>query len=214
MTGTSMPNRGFVQYGCGLSCPAGWVNYDCSPQLRLERLPVFGRFFRGGPHGRFPEGVLYGDIVTGLPRPAGSAELLYCSHVLEHLTLDDLRRSLRNSHRLLATGGVFRIVLPDLEQLIHSYQHSTAEDRGVTFIRDSLMGMTSRPRGGMALIRQAFGNSHHLWLWDYSGLAKELSEAGFLGIRRAEYNDSGIEGFSEVESEDRWRNALGIQCTA
>ena len=208
-----MTGREFVQYGCGHSCPSGWVNYDSSPQLRLERLPLIGRLVRSGRFGRFPAGVRYGDIVSGLPRSDGSASLLYCSHVLEHLSLGDLRTALENSRRVLASGGVFRIVLPDLRRLSEDYQQSSAPDRGVVFIRHSGMGRESRPRGGIQLIRQFIGNSHHLWLWDFDGLAAELKNAGFVGIRRAEFNDSGIDAFSEVEAESRWRDSLGIQCT-
>ncbi len=36
----------YVQYGCGLSAPAGWNNYDASPTLRLQKLPVVGDIFK------------------------------------------------------------------------------------------------------------------------------------------------------------------------
>lgn len=34
--------RLFVQYGCGLAAPDGWINFDASPRLRFERLPGAG----------------------------------------------------------------------------------------------------------------------------------------------------------------------------
>ena len=55
----------YVQYGCGLSCPAGWLNFDASPTLRLQRLPAIGRLFVNSV--RFPDRVHYGDIRKGLP---------------------------------------------------------------------------------------------------------------------------------------------------
>jgi hypothetical protein len=27
----------YVQYGCGLLAPQGWINFDASPRLRIER---------------------------------------------------------------------------------------------------------------------------------------------------------------------------------
>ncbi len=202
----------FVQFGCGLSCPSGWKNYDSSPRLRLQKLPLVGPLVPAGPFGRFPGGVLYGDIVRGLPLPRCSAALLYSSHVLEHLALDELRAALRNCRRVLAGGGTFRIVLPDLEAMINAYNASSARDRAVTFIRSTLMGYESRARTLRQRLQQAFGSSHHLWLWDYPSLADELATAGFTGIRRASFGDSGIAAFAAVEDEARWADGFGIQC--
>lgn len=204
----------FIQFGCGLSCPPGWRNYDSSVRLRLQMIPLLGRCVPAGPFGRFPRGVMYGDIVTGLPVPNGSAALLYCSHVLEHLALDELRMAIPNCFRLLANGGVFRIVLPDLEKMIHAYNESNATDRSICFIRSTLMGKEERSRSLGARLRDAIGNSHHLWLWDYASLSNELAMAGFKNIRRARFGDSGIPAFAAVEDQSRWADELGIQCEA
>lgn len=204
----------FIQFGCGLSCPPGWKNYDSSARLRLQRIPLLGSLIPAGQFGRFPGDVLYGDIVRGLPVPEGSCALLYCSHVLEHLALDELRTSLRNCLRVLAKGGVFRMVLPDLETMIDAYNRSSEKDRAISFIRSTLMASEARSRTLPSRLRDAFGSSHHLWLWDYSSLADELAAAGFRTIRRATFADSGIPAFAAVEDESRWADALGIQCEA
>ena len=116
-----MADSKWIQFGCGLSAPGDWLNFDSSPTLRLQQLPVIGGLVPTGPYGRFPNNVRYGDIVAGLPVPERSVELLYCSHVLEHLALADLRTALRNCRRVLKSGGMFRLVLPDLEFLISEY---------------------------------------------------------------------------------------------
>jgi hypothetical protein len=36
--------RCYVQYGCGWSAPKEWVNYDASPTLKWERIPILGRY--------------------------------------------------------------------------------------------------------------------------------------------------------------------------
>src|SRR6266568_3068610 len=104
----------YVQYGCGLSCPEGWINFDASPRLRLQQLPLIGQFFRRGAI-VFPARILYGDIVKGLPVADDTADGVYASHVLEHLSLNDFWLALRNTIRLLKAGGIFRLVVPDLE---------------------------------------------------------------------------------------------------
>src|SRR5437016_6228704 len=122
----------YVQYGCGLCAPAGWVNFDVSPTLRLQKIPLLGRFVtHGGP--TFPKNVRYGDIVRGLPVAPGSCAVIYCSHVLEHLSLADFRTALRRTYEYLHPGGVFRFVLPDLEKLARDYVDSSDARASITF---------------------------------------------------------------------------------
>lgn len=111
----------FVQYGCGLCAPAHWQNFDASPALILQHLPLIGQLLPTGPFGGYPKNVQYGDILKGLPVAPNSVDLLYCSHVLEHLTVSEARIALQNSYHCLKPGGIFRLVLPDLEEMIHQY---------------------------------------------------------------------------------------------
>src|SRR5262249_54197655 len=106
----------YVHYGCLFCAPKSWLNFDASPTLIFERIPIVGRFYTKNQQ-RFPTNVRYGDIVKGLPIPEDSCRGLYCSHVLEHLARRDCQRALRNSYGYLQPGGTFRMVLPDLEVL-------------------------------------------------------------------------------------------------
>jgi hypothetical protein len=111
----------YVQYGCGQCAPETWLNFDCSPTLRFERLPLLvGRLYTRNAH-RFPTNVQFGNIVKGLPIPNGECKGMYCSHVLEHLSLNEFRLALRNSYAYLRSGGIFRLVVPDLEHLARIY---------------------------------------------------------------------------------------------
>lgn len=187
------------------------MNFDVSPALRLQRVPVLGRFFVG-KFGRFPGNVLYGDIIQGLPVLASTADAVYCSHVLEHLSLQDLRVALKNVLGLLKPGGVFRFVLPDLEFLASEYLKNATSDACSWFMRESYLGKEIRARGLSGLRRDYFGNSLHLWMWDFKGLAAELESCGFRDVRRACFADSPDPMFYWVEDESRWRNALGMEC--
>ena len=104
----------YVQYGCGFSAPAEWVNFDASMTLRWERMPIAGRMFTKNS-ARFPSNVRCGDIVKGLPISDGSCRGVYASHVLEHLAQEDFHKALENTKRILTGGGLFRLVVPDLE---------------------------------------------------------------------------------------------------
>lgn len=211
-----MPATAYVQYGCGLSAPQGWLNFDASPTLRVQRLPLIGRL---GPVGRlggpvFPPAVHYGDIVKGLPMAAGSCRAVYSSHVLEHLSLGDLRIALANTHKVLAAGGLFRLVVPDLRVAAQRYVADTSDDAAARFMTETFLGIAERPRGLRGLLKSWLGNSQHLWMWDYPSLRRELETAGFTEIRSARIGDSGDPMFAAVEEESRWVDAVGIQCAA
>ncbi len=66
-------------------------------------------------------GVRQVDIAGGLPFPSAYAAVCYSSHVLEHLDRPGARRLLAECFRILKSGGVIRVVVPDLEQLAREY---------------------------------------------------------------------------------------------
>lgn len=204
-------HNGYVQYGCGLSAPETWTNFDVSPTLRIQRIPLIGPFIaRRRPN--FPKNARYGDIVAGLPVARGSCEAVYCSHVLEHLALNDCRVALQNTFSILKPGGVFRCVLPDLEHFIRKYMQSNDADRAHRFMERANLGVVARPKNFKARLIAAYSNAKHLWMWDYPALEAELKRVGFGEIRRASFGDSTIERFRDVEEEKRWTTHLGIEC--
>jgi len=207
----------YVQYGCGLSAPEGWLNFDASPTLRVQRIPFVGRIIKKNMRVSFPDNVIYGDIVKGLPVAPDSCYALYCSHVLEHLSLLDFRVALKNSFRILMPGGVFRCVLPDLEYLAKKYiaglQNQDAS-ASIDFIGNgTLLGTLEKPKGLKSNLQHAFGNSKHLWMWDYYSLSSELKAAGFKNIVPTSYGKGADEMFRFVEDESRFDCALAIECT-
>jgi predicted SAM-dependent methyltransferase len=202
----------FTQFGCGLCAPPRWLNFDASPAMRLQRLPIIGNLVPSGQFGRYPENVCYGNIVDGLPISDESVEFLYCSHVLEHISLSELRSALAHCYRHLQPGGIFRLVVPDLATMAKAYIEANTAESAHEFMRITLLGKESRHRDFLSFIKDWLANSHHLWMYDYNSLSTELSKAGFQNIRRAEFGDSGIEVFNDVENLERWTSELGIQC--
>jgi len=207
----------YVQYGCGLSAPEQWENFDTSPTLRIQKIPVLGALLKGRLNTVFPSNARYGDIVKGLPVEDDSCDGVYCSHVLEHLSLNDFRAALGNTYRILKPGGLFRCVVPDLEVIARRYLaalETKKETASIEFLRDdSLLGVVSRPRGLKGMLTSQLGNSHHLWMWDYHSLENELRTAGFKEIRKAAFNDGKDEMFRWVEEEARFTDAVALECS-
>ncbi len=201
-----------VQYGCGLSAPLDWVNFDSSPTLRLQRLPLLGRFIRKVD---FPSNILYGDIIKGLPGiEENSCDAIYCSHVLEHLSLNDFSIAVSNTCRMLKKGGYFRCVLPDLEFAIDNYisdRSSMPEKASFNFLQLTLLGQESRPHGLKERLIASAGNSKHLWMWDQYSLKKALLDSGFSEVRKCQFNDSVYKGFLSVEEKSRFWGAIAFE---
>lgn len=195
-----------------MCAPNKWKNFDASPTLWFERLPIIGSIYTKNSS-RFPNNVEFGDIVRGLPVSNNSCKGIYCSHVLEHLSLEDFRIALRNTYKILRSGGYFRFVLPDLEYSIKLYLENSSTDAALFFLRETSLGKEKRSRELRGFIIDWLGNSQHLWMWDYKSITKELDAAGFVQIRRAKFGDSLDTKFCEVEDLGRWSNCLGIECT-
>src|SRR5262249_6671256 len=65
--------------------------------------------------------VLSWNIRSGLPFDDNSMDVVYHSHVLEHLTPKEGKAFLGEGHRVLDGGGTIRIVVPDLELTVAAY---------------------------------------------------------------------------------------------
>ena len=204
-------NRRYVQYGCGMCAPDGWENFDSSPTLRFEKMPLVGMLYTKNAS-RFPRSVRYGNIVKGLPVPQESCDGVYCSHVLEHLSLDECRVALKNTYRLLKPGGVFRLVVPDLRAYASRFVEDPTAEAAVAFMRDTNLGRVPPKRGVRSFIVDWLGRVPHLWMWDYRSLEAEVLAAGFVMARRADCGDAEDQHFGAVEDPDRWHDAFGLEC--
>lgn len=89
-----------LNVGCGRTFHPEWTNVD------LESVD--------------PQ-VLKHDIRQGLPFDDDTFDVVYHSHVLEHLAPEDGERLIAECYRVLKPGGVLRIVVPDLEQIARLY---------------------------------------------------------------------------------------------
>ena len=90
-----------VNLGCGTRLHARWVNIDMVPTAPGVRVANF--------------------LDEGIPLPERSASAVYHSHVLEHLPFSHAKRFLRECLRVLAPGGILRVVVPDFEQSARDY---------------------------------------------------------------------------------------------
>lgn len=202
----------YVQFGCGLCAPQSWRNFDAGPAFWLQRrLPFLKPLLLRRGYPDYPKNIEYGDVIAGLPVEPGSARAVYCSHVLEHMALEEFRATLRNVFRYLQPDGVFRLVLPDMEFMTRAYLADPRPDAVSHFMEESYLGEKDLTRGLGAMPRALFGRGKHFWMWDEKGMAQELAAAGFVSIRRAQIGDNPDPHFKDVEDAGRWQNCLGME---
>lgn len=203
----------YVQYGCGFTAPPEWVNFDASPTLRWERTLVISGIYTKNSR-RFPSHVRYGDIVKGLAVPEHNCQGVYASHVLEHLALDDFHRALDNTKLILRDGGIFRLVVPDLEWAAREYiRRIDAGDpqSNSFFLTETRLGIGTRHRRLMPFLYEWLGTSQHLWMWDAPSLVHALQQHGFRNVRRCCFGDCPDPMFALVESGDRFEHAVAVE---
>ena len=174
-------------------------------------MPVLGRIYTRNAT-RFDENVQYGDIVRGLPIDEASCRGIYCSHVLEHLALDDFHVALKHTFQYLKPGGTFRFVLPDLEQLARSYLADGHPMAAFRFMEACFLGKKRRPRGLRGFVVEWLSSAGHMWMWDEKAMAEQLGEHGFRDIRRATFGDAEDKNFNTVEEKWRFDGCLAMQC--
>lgn len=90
----------YLNLGCGNRFHPAWINVD---------------FVSTGA------GVIAHNLNEGIPFPDNSFDVVYHSHVLEHFAKDDAPGFLKECYRVLKPGGIIRMVIPDLEQIVRVY---------------------------------------------------------------------------------------------
>jgi SAM-dependent methyltransferase len=122
-----------LNLGCGHRFHPAWENADIAPQS-----PAVRRV----------------DVATGIPFPDRHFDVVYHSHMIEHIRVGDVQRFLRECWRVLTPGGIIRIATPDLERLCAVYlqklQASAAADHEWTVI-EMLDQMVREQSGGAML---------------------------------------------------------------
>lgn len=224
---TAEPIR--LNLGCGLCAPSGWINVDGSWNARLAKYPAIRRLLSRlslVPSGKeeipWSSSIFVHNIRKPLPFPDGSASVIYASHLLEHLYLEDGRSLMTECFRVLQHGGVLRVVVPDLRAIVDEYlgngtSKSKAMDgkslRPAELFNQRLLMRWPTPASSNLLYRiyNAWQDFHsHKWMYDEDSLVTLFIRTGFAEVERRDCFESRISDIHQVEDPSRIRNGEGV----
>ena len=190
-----------LNIGCGGSPTPGWVNIDNSPSVLFRLLPVghlLGETRREVWRAARAHRVRYGSA-SRLPFPDGSADVVYSSHMIEHLSRKNLIRFLRECYRILAPEGVLRIVFPDLSVFAADYLVDRDADRFIERL------MLVDERQGVGRISRFAG---HRWMYDEESMKLCLAAAGFREVIVLPAGTTTIPDSGELNLRERENESL------
>jgi len=101
-----------LNLGCGEITHPRFVNVDNDIVLKLKAwgfIPVKST----GQQKRLRSDVTFLDISKGLPFKDESFDIVFHSHVLEHIPFDQRDSFMAENFRLIKKGGALRMVIPD-----------------------------------------------------------------------------------------------------
>jgi len=180
-----------INIGCGATPTPEWSNFDNSLTVRLAGLPGlietlawtglasteavnFARVARASH-------IRYADAARRIPLPDESAEVVYSSHMIEHLDPKrEVPKFLSEVRRILLPGGLLRIAIPDLLRQARRYLQTGDADEFIASL--NVAGET--PRGTVSLVRYLLvGFRQHRWMYDASSFIRVVEANGFSEAR-------------------------------
>lgn len=217
-----------LNLGCGTKTSENFVNIDWSPALLVSQsalLRTFATIFldeqRRDRLRELKGNVLVHNLKNGIPFQTGTVDVVYHSHILEHLNREHVSGFLDEIVRVLKPGGLHRICVPDLEALVRRYlrnlEVASASDMDADHdayieafleqcVRREPYGTRHQPRVRRALENFLFGDARkrgetHQWMYDRVNLKTRLRDAGFSEIRSVAWNESSIPLWRESDLE-------------
>jgi predicted SAM-dependent methyltransferase len=171
-----------LNWGCGPAPAPGWINAD-----RLHA----------------PGIELCGDIRAGLPLADGLVDYAVAMHALQDLPYPDIVPALQELRRVLRSGGVLRIGLPDLDRALAA---CTRGQRDYFYIPDTEVTTLS---GKLIVQITWYGSVRTPFTWEFC--RELLDKAGFRRVVRCAFRLTASAHAAIVELDNRERESLFVE---
>lgn len=208
-----------VNIGCGRTPTEGWLNFDNSFSLRLKNLPhgfliLLNKLgLLAGNSLRYIEWLKESDVrfcnaARHIPLGDSTVEVLYSSHMLEHLDRNEAEAFLKETYRVLCVGGVVRIAVPGLGQKIDKY----LEDKDADGFIDSLYLSVEKPKDIWGRLKLAvIGPRHHHWMYDEKSLGALLEKIGYGNVTALPAGKTHIAEPGDLNLSERIEESIYVE---
>lgn len=197
-----------VNLGCGLKCLPGWINIDGSLTALfgsknfsfinklLYKLAGSSEHYSFADYDKVikKDDLRFYNLQMGVPIGDDSADVIYCSHFLEHLNKNDGKHFLEECLRSLKKGGLFRIIVPDLDSAMAMYQQGEIEKVLDTFFYTS----------------EAWDFAAHKHNYNFVYLKNILENLGFADVNKMSYRNGACPDIDYLDVYPE--HSLFIEC--
>jgi predicted SAM-dependent methyltransferase len=186
-----------VNLGSGLTVAPGWVHVDGSLNALAARLPkpMLKILYRWSDNRQWFSHEQYVRILTehrfvhhrlqyGVPFDDGTVDVVYSSHALEHIFLEEAQALLLDAYRALKKGGLIRLAVPDLEYAVRLYQSGAKEQALAYFFNPNRAGYLN----------------HHHYMYDFEMLKNFLEKAGFVEVERCRFREGKMKDAAVLDN--------------
>lgn len=178
-----------VNLGSGLAVAPGWYNIDANMNTLFAKLPSFTYRFiynHTGNKNWFKEDdfverlrnnrFYHHRLEFGIPFEGNSVDYVYSSHFFEHVFKETAIFLMKEVYRTLKPGGLFRLVIPDLQVAIDEYLRGNKDEGLSYFFVESSNDIYSR----------------HYYMYDYEMIEKLFKEIGFVNVEKKEFQTGAM----------------------
>jgi predicted SAM-dependent methyltransferase len=203
-----------LNLGCGAVRPNGWVNTDSSINANLQRIPIIGKSLAKlvNKVEYDSNNFTYMNLNKKWAYKEDSVDIVYASHLFEHLTLKSTDIFLKEAFRTLKVGGIIRIVVPDLYKISKKYIKEY-EEGSVENSTEFIMWAVNMHREGQygsnigffkKQILELTGYPHqHKYMYDEKSLTTKMKSYGFKDLLSLTYGVSNyIKEIKDVEGKE------------
>jgi predicted SAM-dependent methyltransferase len=162
-----------LHVGCGLVLLNGWLNIFYEPKQE------YGRVKEG--NGKL---ALNYNLLKDWTIGDNTINYIAGSHFIEHLDLNHGIRFLKESFRVMTSGGVIRLSCPDLEIYARNYIEENTDFFKNKLIREWCAFSKAETAGEILAAKAYDSGGAHKWFYDFDSLKHILEEAGFCDIKR------------------------------
>lgn len=177
-------NKLKLHIGCGTNYIDGWINIDNNSDKNIKKLDFMW------------------DLRNPLPFRENSVDFVYNEHFLEHLTAEEGIKALQEFKNILKPGGVLRVAMPDLEDVINIYLNPDWKEEQKDFFKKYGLDFIKTRAEQININFRWWG---HKWLYDWEELDRRLKEAGFINIKRCRLYESDYSDLKNIESRPESR---------